>query len=263
MRVLQGVALTSALTAILVAAPDLLHAQMRAVMHVLSAGKNEAALPPRVHHGESFHFNVGYLGMTGARAAVSVEKEGDAGTLITADVENTFLLRFIFRIRDRFQSSLDERGITVSTKLWQNENGAHRYREESFFDDRVVTTERAQSGEKVRNIPVPTKPMDPLASLFWLRGQKLVDGDVLTAPLFANNRVFDSRIRVLGRERIIALGRNWAAIRLHAEFMRDGQVVQGVQGSFWVSDDGERIPLKAVAETTYGRVNFVLERVER
>ena len=29
---------------------------------------------------------------------------------------------------------------------------------------------------------------------------------------------------------------------------REGQPVQGVGGSFWVSDDGQRVPLKGVAE---------------
>ncbi|MEW5855076.1 MAG: DUF3108 domain-containing protein [Myxococcota bacterium] len=217
--------------------------------------------PPLALAGEQYQFAVRYMGMVGAYANMRVERLQNGALSFVGDIENTSLLRFIFRIKDRFQSLTDPSGATtMQTRLWQEENGSKRYREESYFADRVVTLERSASGERTRSVPVPRRPMDPLSSLFWLRGQRLHDGDRVHGAVFANNRVFDSEMRVAGREKIFAGTRAWNAVRLTVHFSRDGHPVTDVNATVWVSDDDKRIPLKAVANTTYGAVSATLTR---
>lgn len=228
------------------------------VFQVVSAtGLASPVNPPLVVHGERFKFNIGFMGVVGGRATVSVEKALGT-TLLTGDVENTTLLRFIFRIKDRFQSVTDEAGSTVKTHLWQDEPGSKRYREEAFFPDRVVTVERSSRGEKTRNITVGLRPLDPLAALFWLRGQRLQDGDVARSAVFANNRVFDADVRVVCRETVYALGKAWRGIKMVVTFSREGKLVDDASATIWVSDDEYRIPLRGAAHTTYGKVTATL-----
>ncbi|MBI5498591.1 MAG: DUF3108 domain-containing protein [Deltaproteobacteria bacterium] len=214
--------------------------------------------------GERFTFSVGYLGIIGARARIAVAA-GPAGTLeFTGDVENTALLRFVFRVRDRFQSVFSAaEARTVRTQLWQQENSFRRYREEAFFDDRVVTLERRNDNERTQLVATQGRPWDPLAVLFWIRGQRLEVGDAVGAPMFANNRQFEVRAQVTGREAVRAAGRSWPALRLDAHVFRDGKPISGADGTFWVSDDEQRLPLRGEANTGYGRVTAALDKVDR
>lgn len=208
---------------------------------------------------ETFRYSVGWRGITGARAVLSVDRPSPETRRFTADVENTALLMFVFRIRDRFQAvQSTQTGQTLKTFLWQNENGNRRYREETFLADHVVSTERHGSGERTLTIPFQQRPLDPVASLFWLREQPLAVGLVARTPVFANNRVFGSVLRVQAQENISALGRTLPAYRILVAFERDGKPVDGAHGTFWISADERRLPLRAQAETGYGPVTGIL-----
>jgi hypothetical protein len=226
---------------------------------VKQAGGAPATLQePLVRPGERFNFLMGYMGVMGARATVSVDQEGELVT-ITGDVENTWLLRFVFRVRDRFQSVVDQAvGSTVRTRLWQDEPGTKRYREEVFYTDQVVVLERAASGERKRQVPVSGPILDPLAALFLIRGQRLAPGDVVEGPIFANNRVFHAHVHVAGRDKVNALGRAWPAIKLAVSFSRDGKHLEDANATFWISDDEDRVPLRGTAATGYGPVSATL-----
>jgi hypothetical protein len=209
--------------------------------------------------GELFRYSVGWRGFTGAYASLSVESPSPDVQRITADIENTAILRFIFRIRDRFQvlrSAQD--GRTLKTFLWQNENGNRRYREETFLDDRVVSTEKHAAGERTQKVDVVRRPLDPLSALFWLRSQPLEVGHQPMTQVFANNRVFEARMHVREKEPVRAVGRTFDALRVTATFHREGREVDGVRGTFWISADPRRLPLKVQADTTYGPVSGTL-----
>lgn len=230
---------------------------------VLRVGTVAGRREPKQAHlvaGEQFRFSIGYMGVLGARAKLSVAPRGENTRVLTADVENTALLMFIFRIRDRFQSITDLDGNTHSTHLWQNETGTQRYREETFLDDRVVAVEHHADGDRVRTQEVTARPLDPLASLFWLRAQELATGDVVQMELFVNNRVFESRNEVLGRVRLGAAGKVYDAIHVRTSFFREGKRVEDVHAEFWLSDDDRRLPLRVVAATTYGNIVGSLEQ---
>ena len=78
------------------------------------------------------------------------------------------------------------------------------------------------------------------------------------SPVFTNNRVFEARMNVTQRETTKAAGRTWSAFRVATTFYKDGQQVQGVNGTFWISDDDRHVPLRATADTTYGPVTGTL-----
>lgn len=220
------------------------------------------ARPLLAHAGEQFAYSVGWRGFTGGVASVTVEEPKQGTLRLTADIENTSILRFIFRIRSRFQVLADPTGGGPhKTFLWQNENGSRRYREETFMPDRVVSLERTASGENSVAVPVVGRPMDPLSTLFWLRSQSLYKDRVLITPLFTNKRLFEARLRVLDQQDLSALGKSYRAWRVAASFYKEGQVIRGVSGTFWVSADDRRVPLRAVADTTYGAVTGTLTRI--
>jgi len=222
-----------------------------------------SAQPLRASHGERFHFIISYMGLAGAKARISVEKNADATLRITGDVEHTMLLQFIFRIRDRFLAQFStEEGRTLRTQLWQNENSMQRYREESFLEDRVVTVERREDNERTVQVPLHGRMMDPLSALFWVRGQTLEEGAELSVPTFTNNRELEVRTQVKGRETVHALGKNHQAIKLEAQVYREGQPISGATGTFWVSADEHHLPLRAEANTDYGKVSATLEKAE-
>ena len=223
------------------------------------------ARPVQAQHGETFHFTLGYLGVAGAKARVAVEKDGEERLRFVGDVQHTFLLQFVFRIRDRFQALFSPSQVrTVRTQLWQHENDYKRYREEAWFEDRVITMERRdKDGERTAQVNVAQRALDPLSALFWVRGQKLDVGDKVVVPTFANNRLFEVHAVVTKEETVRAMGKLHTARRLEATVHKDGQPIPGAHGTFWVSSGEAHIPLRAEANTDYGKVSATLDRMEQ
>ena len=108
------------------------------------------------------------------------------------------------------------------------------------------------------------------AVLFGLRPGRVAevdaflhDGDVIDVPILSSGKVYQGRVRVVGREVLDPVpGGPARCIRLRATFTRDG-TPSDVRAEIWLTDDRRRLPARVDAVTDYGRLSSLLTDVER
>jgi hypothetical protein len=176
--------------------------------------------------------------------------------VVTGEVETTRVVGWVWRVRNRIETTLDaDTGRTVMTRTWEDENGRRREREDRYGHGVVESVVGTPGGSRQGTfLPVPPGARDPFTVLLLLRGATLVDDDVMEVPVVSGGRLYQGRIRVVGRETLPGVvGVPTRCVRLRATFTRDGRP-SDVRAEIWLTDDGRRLPARVDAVTDYGRL---------
>lgn len=122
--------------------------------------------------------------------------------------------------------------------------------------------------------PVKTKrfkfpdAFDLHTAFLFVRSQRLRTGDTYRFVVYPATAAYLAQINVIGRERMEAGGRMQDAIRLELKLRKVGKKLElerhekFKQGTAWLSDDRDRLLLKARAEVLVGSVWLELARVK-
>lgn len=220
--------------------------------------------PPRCGSDEQWVMRVGALGMTGAWVNLRIEDGCGDGKRprITATAKTTQLISAFWRIKDTIETTTTDGGrATVTTRIWEHENGTHRFRTDAYSKGTVTTTwDPGPEGRSVVTTEAPEGTLDPLTVLMLLRGQPLLDGEVYAVPVFSKDSVYLGRVEVVGRDDVDWLGQDVRAIQLHATFEKNG-APSSVFADIWLTDDPRRLPVRVDAGTRYGRLKGTLTEV--
>jgi len=112
---------------------------------------------------------------------------------------------------------------------------------------------------------------DLVSGMLFIRSQKLADGDEVTAIIFPGDSPFLVTAKVAGRESISVAGQKRPAIRLDLSILRIG--TKGDEkgkllphkkfrsGRVWISDDRDRMALRAEVEIFIGYVYGELKEI--
>jgi len=208
--------------------------------------------------GEEFTYAVDYTGVIGAYIKVKVG-EGPANMpgsrVLTAYLATTPLIQNVWRIRDKVMTLYQpDKGRTVATRVWEDENGERMFREEKFTSQQVKVVEKRSAGERAFEVKAEQPLLDGFSAIFELRRRPLVDGTVEPARIYLNRKVYDCQARV-SREVVEYRGEQVAAIRVDPVLTYKGESVKDVGFTFWLSDDEARIPMLLEADVRYGKLS--------
>lgn len=102
-----------------------------------------------------------------------------------------------------------------------------------------------------------------------LRSQRMQPGDVYKVAVYASTAPYLTQAEVLGRGKVEAAGKKWDAIKLNVKLWKiddDTLKLEAYQkfkrATVWLSDDANRLLLKAEGELFVGSVWAELEKVE-
>src|SRR5205814_4825132 len=123
--------------------------------------------------------------------------------------------------------------------------------------------------------PTPAKPREfELANLFdlhsallYLRSQPLNNGDVYCVAVYPGTAAYVATFTVTGREKISVHAGTYNAIKLDLHLQKVGKNSELEphkkfrRASVWVSDDNNRIPVRAEAQIFIGTVFAELQSV--
>lgn len=168
-------------------------------------------------------------------------------------------------------------GGQAETKFAQIE----RYRRRTIdtqvrFDAAGLERRRSTSDEKTpaRWKRVEFAPMfDVIGGVLFVRSQPLRVGDTVSLVGFPGDSPYFVTVRVERRETVRAMDRDWPALRLRMDVSklevknkRPAEAVRYAKfrsGTFWVSDDDLRVPLRAEVNVMVGFVYGELTKLER
>ncbi|HEX8091663.1 MAG TPA: DUF3108 domain-containing protein [Blastocatellia bacterium] len=242
-----------------------------------SAPKISQPLPFRV--GESLSYEVSFsrfiFSGTVGELRLSVAKAGEAGNQglldLRAEVNSKGFFPKLFgvKVKDKFNSTVssDDLGLHVSSKLI--EEGSIRREQKSVINraaGRVTYTERDLANEKagmqIKEAASPSWIQDMLSSCYFVRSQKLGNGDVIKVPISDGGEVFNIEVVVAGREEVKVDAGKFKAIKLIAKIFDGYYIKRSGEMFVWVSDDARRIPVRAKIKTSGSSITVELKQVK-
>lgn len=132
------------------------------------------------------------------------------------------------------------------------------------------STRQGKSPAKWRRVKV-VPARDLFAGMFFIRSQRLLAGDEISTVIFPGGAPFLVRVKSLGTESIDVAGQTRDAIKLDLAIQRvnvkKGNILEPhdkfQSGKIWISNDSDRIPLRAEVNIFVGYVFAELVSFEK
>ncbi|WP_025761984.1 DUF3108 domain-containing protein [Dyadobacter tibetensis] len=164
----------------------------------------------------------------------------------------------ISRVRDTWRSYVDTTAILPI--MFQRNIQENKYRKEEtilFHHDRDVAVSTMKN--ETKTYPVPNNVHDLISGYFYLRTMdfsKVEEGDIIEMPTFFDGKTYKLRVKYLGKDVIKTKFGKARVLRLNP-LIPDNKFFKG-EGAMqlWVSDDINKIPLKAEVELAIGSLEM-------
>ncbi|MDQ6478026.1 DUF3108 domain-containing protein [Dyadobacter sp. LHD-138] len=170
----------------------------------------------------------------------------------------------ISRVRDNWRSYVDT--VTIVPQMFYRNIQENRYRKEETVvfnhdKDQAVSTIK----DETKSYKIPDNIHDIISGYFYLRTlnfEKIAEGEVIEVPTFFDGEIYKLRIRYVGKDVIKTKFGKIKVLRLNP-LIPDNKLFKG-EGAvkLWVSDDINRIPLKAEVELAIGSLEMDIKSVK-
>ena len=181
---------------------------------------------------------------------------------------NAFALAL--KVRDTWVTYMDT-ATTIPQKFYRHiEEGHYRLKENVFYDytKGIATVEREARKEKdkeTKNYPIPKNVQDLVSGYFYLRTldyNRFKVGDTIKISAFLEDKIYDFRVRYLGRKSVDTKFGTIRAIQL-SPIMPPNSLFDGENSiKLWLSDDKNRVALKIEAAMFVGSVEIDLKNYQ-
>jgi hypothetical protein len=232
---------------------------------------------PLVTPGERMTYRLSLKGFPIASYTLSVgefqELEGKQTILVEGQAKSVGLANVIAKVDDRFTSWIDvETGRPHRFQVAEFETNSDKNVEHSLVNfahragDQVPVSFKLNDGAET---PEPQKVTqkdvwDYNAFLVALRAWEAPAGSTISTEVFRSRFLWKIDLKVFGKTRLTTELGELPAVRYdgHAvKLARDGSKFPDTDErdfSIWISDEGDRVPLKNTAKTDYGEIEMVI-----
>ena len=212
-------------------------------------------------------FRFGWSGVEAARAEASLTLDGDK-MRVKVSGGTTGLARTLWQL-DAWHDAIIYRDGLRSDYFQQNEKYARKqiFTQAAFKPDglwrlRLVTPDPNKSAKWKRIKVEPVR--DIISAMFFIRSQPLANNEKIVVTAFPGDSAYLVEVKVLGRETVKAAGKSWPTIKLDFQLQRivtSGKKAGTLEpqgkfrhGTVWLSDDGDRVPVRAEVDIFVGYV---------
>jgi hypothetical protein len=220
-------------------------------------------------YGERVEYRVHYGFINAAEAKVEIAKNISVVNNhpcfkinVTGRTVGAFDL--ITRVRDNWRSYVDTTAIIPHMFYRNIQENKYRKEETVVFNhsqDQAISTVKEES----KSYNIPNNIHDIISGYFFLRTinfDKVQVGDVIEIPTFFDGDVYKLRIKYAGKDAIKTKFGKIKVLRLNP-LIPDNKFFKG-EGAvkLWVSDDVNKIPLKAEVELVIGSLEMDIKSVK-
>lgn len=177
---------------------------------------------------------------------------------------------FGLKVNDRFHSIVSTNDFGVHTSTKHIEEGATRREQKSVFNreaGRVTYIDRdlskSSSEPRVKEASSPSWIQDILSTTYFVRTQKLSQGDVIQVPISDGGSVYNIEVVVAKREEVKVGANKFKTIVLDAKVFDGRYVRRSGQMFIWLTDDEKRTPVRAKIKTSGATVTIDLKRQQQ
>ncbi|WP_229206788.1 DUF3108 domain-containing protein [Dyadobacter crusticola] len=167
----------------------------------------------------------------------------------------------ISKVRDTWRSYIDTTAILPQMFERQIQENKYRKEEKIIFNhnrDQAIATAK----DETKTFNVPNNIHDIISGYYFLRTinfDKVNEGDIIEVPTFFDGEVYKLRVRYVGKEVIKTKFGKARALRINPliptnKFFKDEGAMR-----LWVTDDVNKVPLKAEVELRIGSLEMDLK----
>lgn len=248
------------------------------------APPEKMAVPPTIHHplpfkaGETLTFEISFSKLifsgTIGDLKLSVikpasEQQPERLELQAEAISKGFFPKlFGLKVKDRYNTIVNATDMGLHSSTRRIEEGSVRKEQTSIIDreiGRVTFTDRdlvnPNAEPKTRQAASPAWIQDMISACYFVRTQKLHDGDVMAIPISDGGAVYHIEVVVEKREEVKVDAGKFKAIRLNAKVFDGRYIKRSGEMFIWMSDDGRRIPVKAKIKTSGATVTIDLKSI--
>jgi hypothetical protein len=185
----------------------------------------------------------------------------------TAVSKGALVALFGADVRNRFETLVDLRDFSARVSFKEEKEGKKHIVQSTIFDRaekqvKYLTTDLIKPDAPPRAKPLPLEDgmLSLLSAIYFVRLQKLKEGEMLTFPVSADEANYQFEVLVGKRESLKTECGKVKTVRLEPKLFGPGRFFNKVQGemTMWVSDDNKCTPLRLVAKTSKGTVTAKL-----
>lgn len=209
--------------------------------------------------GESITFKVFYtlgrvfIGAGEATFNCNLEKyNGKDVYHITAEGKTYRTYDWFFKVRDKYQSFIDTADMMPMKFLRDVEEGGYRLHNDVSFYQAQHTAVSTKGSYKV-----PGCVQDVISAIYYARNidfNKYKPGDKIPFNMFLDDKVYNIYVRYIGKEIVETKFGKFRAIRFAPLLLQGSMFEGGEKMSVWVSDDGNKIPLRIDSPISVGSI---------
>lgn len=220
--------------------------------------KNEAfrkgeVLEYRVHYG--------FVDAGTARIEVKDEEKKVAGRKVYHVVgtgKSHWTFDWFFKVRDRYESFIDEEGLYPWFFLRRVEEGSYRLKQDYAFFQNKDTVDNGEG----KRFAVPHGVQDLLSSFYFSRTMDLSSakpGDIFGVQVFIDDSVWTGKLKFIGTDTIeVGLGK-FSCLKF-VPIVQKGRIFKKEEDlTIYISNDKNKIPILAEAKILVGSIKMELQ----
>ncbi len=196
----------------------------------------------------------------------------DKDYLVKAEAvsKGTLLKLFRFRFLQRIESSIDGQKFTILKTLKRDEQGDRLRDSEASFDysEKKVTyieTDPKDMARPPRKIAstVGDETYDLISGIYILRSLPLAVNKTFNLTISDSGLVYQIPVRVTARELQKTVLGKVMCFKVEPQVFGTGRMIEQ-KGSMiiWITDDNRRIPVRSQLNTSYGKIEVRLRKIE-
>jgi hypothetical protein len=159
---------------------------------------------------------------------------------------------WVYKVRDRYQSYVDTTTLQPLKFVREIDEGKYKKSELITFDKKSSTA--LQDGKSYK---VPACVHDVMSQVYFARNidfNKYKTNDTIPFDIFLDKAVHRVYIRYLGRETIKSRYGKFRCLKFKPLLLEGSMFKGGERMTVWVSDDGNRLPIRIESDISVGSV---------
>ena len=184
--------------------------------------------------------------------------------------KGTLLKLFNFSFYQKVESTVDGNSLTILKTVKRDEQGDRVRDSEAVFDyasDKVIYVETnpkdPQRPPRRVASTINDETQDLLSGIYALRRLPFAVGETFTLSVSDSGMVYQVPVRVTGREKQKSILGKVMCWRIEPEVFGENRMIeQKGDMTIWITDDNRRLPVRSKIETSLGKVEIKLRKVE-
>ena len=213
-------------------------------------------------YGEKLKFKVYYGLINGGTADLEVAPKptkvnGRNTYYIKIYGKSTGMVDVMFRVKDQFESYLDEEAL-IPWKATKNvKEGGYKAIDLVLFDHENGF---AQSNAKGK-VEIAERTQDIASALYYARSTDMTNskaGDVFPVNFYMDGKNYNLRFKFVGRETLKTDIGTFKTLKVKPQLL-EGRVFKDSEAlTLWVTDDENKVPIRAESEIFVGAIKMDL-----